>query len=87
MAAPKVTYMADIQPTIVANCSPCHIPPKGSKKALDNYDSVRANIDDILVRIQKQPGEMGFMPFKHPKLSDSTIMVFINWKNGGLMEQ
>ncbi|MEP6950369.1 MAG: hypothetical protein ABI863_13885 [Ginsengibacter sp.] len=87
MVTPKITYMANVQPTIVGNCSPCHIPPKGSKKAFDNYDSVRSSIDDIIARIQKQPDEKGFMPFKHPKLSDSAIMVFVNWKKDGLVEK
>jgi hypothetical protein len=87
MEAPKITYAANIQPLIVANCSPCHIPPKGSKKALDNYDSVKSTIDDMITRVQKQPDEKGFMPFKHPRLADSTIMVFVNWKKDGLIEK
>ncbi len=87
MVAPKITYMANVQPTIVSNCSPCHIPPKGSKRAFNNYDSVKSNIDEIIARIQKQPDEKGFMPFKHPKLADSTIMVFVNWKKDGLAEK
>ena len=87
MVIPKITYMANVQPTIVANCSPCHIPPKGFKKAFNTYDSVRLNIDEMIARIQKRPDEKGFMPFKHQKLSDSTIMVFVNWKKDGLLEQ
>jgi ABC-type glycerol-3-phosphate transport system permease component len=87
IATPKITYMAKVQPAIAGNCSPCHIPPKGFKKAFDNYDSVRSNIDEIIARIQKQPDEKGFMPFKHPRLADSTIMVFVNWKKDGLAEK
>ena len=87
MAVPKVTYIANVQPTILANCSPCHFPPKGFKKPLNSYDSARLNIDEMIARIQKQPNEKGFMPFKHQKLADSTIMVFINWKKDGLLEQ
>lgn len=87
VAAPAITYMANVQPTIVSNCSPCHIPPKGFKKALDTYDAAKSSIDDIISRIQLQPGDNGFMPFKHPKLADSTIMVFVNWKKGGLAEK
>jgi hypothetical protein len=41
----------------------------------------------MIARIQRQPDEKGFMPFKHQKLSDSTIMVFVNWKKDGLLEQ
>ena len=83
----KTTYTADVQAIIIANCSPCHIPPKGFKKALDTYDAAKSNIDEMISRIQKQPDEKGFMPFKHDKLADSTIMVFVNWKNDGHLEK
>lgn len=83
---PKITYTANVQPIMVANCTPCHFPPKGNKKAFDNYLAVKTNIDSMIICIQKNPGEKGFMPFKHPKLSDSTINVFVKWKNDGLLE-
>lgn len=82
----KLTYTANVQSLIAANCSPCHFPPKGNKKPLDTYFSVTANIDSIINRIQKNPGDKGFMPFKHPKLSDSTINVLVQWKKDGLIE-
>jgi hypothetical protein len=62
------------------------MPPQGNKKPLTSYDAVKSNIDDILERIKKNPTDKGFMPFKHPKLSDSTIQVFVAWKNEGLSE-
>jgi hypothetical protein len=69
------------------NCSPCHIPAKGgNKKAYDNYGNVKNDIDDIIRRISLNPGDRGFMPFKHAKLSDSTIAVFVKWKADGLAE-
>src|SRR5215213_5244123 len=71
----KITYAANVQPLMVANCSPCHFPPKGNKKAYDTYLAVKTDIDSILVRVNKNPNEKGFMPFKHPKLPDSTINV------------
>lgn len=83
----SITYVNNIQPAIVANCSPCHIPPKGFKKALDSYDAAKANIDDIVTRIKLNPEDKGFMPFKHPKLSDSLINVFVQWKDNGLAEK
>jgi hypothetical protein len=88
-AAPaKLTYENNLTTLIAANCSPCHIPSKGgNKKAYDNFANVKADIDDILRRIQLNPGDRGFMPFKHPKLSDSTIMVFKQWKEDGLLEK
>lgn len=87
-AAPKpvpVTYEANVEQLLVANCSPCHFPAKGGKKlALDNGDVAKANIDEIIARIEKHPGEKGFMPFKRDRLSDSTINVFKQWKADGL---
>jgi hypothetical protein len=75
----KSTYALNVAPVIMNNCSPCHIPAKGgNKKAYD--------IDEMLRRIQLNPGDKGFMPFKRPKLNDSTIAVFMQWKADGLLE-
>jgi hypothetical protein len=82
----KTTYAAHVQPIMSANCTPCHFPPKGNKKAYDNYMAVMSDIDAILDRINKNPEDRGFMPFKHPKLPDSTINVFVKWKKDGLRE-
>ena len=85
---PKSTYQANLQTAIVGYCSPCHIPAKGgNKKPYDNYANVKADIDEIIRRIELNPGERGFMPFKkQAKLSDSTIAVFKQWKTDGLLE-
>ena len=85
-ATPKVTYTAHVQPVITAHCSPCHIPPKGNKEALHTFDGAKKNIDESIRRIQLNPTDKGFMPFKHPKLPDSTIQVFVQWKADGLLE-
>jgi hypothetical protein len=88
-AAPRmVTYETGIQPIIMNSCTPCHIPSKGgNKEALDNYANAKKDIDGILYRIQLNPDEKGFMPMKHPKLSDSTIAVIKQWKDNGLAEK
>jgi len=86
-APAKIAYANNVQPIIAASCSPCHMPPKGNKKPLDNYAAVRSNIDDIVIRIEKNPGEKGFMPARHPKLPDSTILVLKQWKTDGLQEK
>jgi uncharacterized membrane protein len=87
-AEPKTTYLTDIQTLVSEKCTPCHIPSKGgNKKAYDNYVNLQTDIDEILRRIQLNPGEKGFMPFKKPKLSDSTIAVFKEWKADGLLEK
>ena len=84
----KLTFENQMSTVIQANCSPCHIPSKGGNKlALDNYTNVRTNIDSILHRIQLNPGEKGFMPFRKAKLSDSTIAVFKQWKEDGMLEK
>ena len=83
----KITYTDKIQPLIAANCSPCHIPPKGNKEPLHTYETAKANIDESIRRIQLNPADKGFMPFKHPKLSDSTVNVFVKWKSDGLLEK
>jgi len=85
--APKTAYATGVQPLILANCSPCHIPAKnGNKKALDTYDAAKANIDTIIARIELTPGQKGFMPSRKPKLSDSIIAVFKKWKADGLVQ-
>src|SRR5688572_10548166 len=86
---PKLAYASSIQTLIVGNCSPCHIPEKGGKKKpYDNYANVKEDIDEIIRRIELSPTERGFMPFKKTeKLSDSSVAVLKQWKNGGLLEK
>jgi len=87
--APPSTYATNVSAVIMGSCSPCHIPSKGgNKKPYDNFANVKTDIDEILRRIQLNPTERGFMPFKkQAKLSDSTVMVFKKWKEDGLLEK
>jgi hypothetical protein len=85
---PKMTYEGNLQPVILANCSPCHIPARGgNKRPYDNYANVKTDIDEMIKRIERNPGERGFMPFKGSKLSDSTINVFKQWRADGVLEK
>jgi hypothetical protein len=84
-SVPKLSYASEVQSVVAGNCSPCHVGAQARQKHLDSYDAVKANIDDILKRIQLNPADKGFMPFKHSKLPDSTIQVFAKWKNDGLL--
>lgn len=86
-APPPVTYETNVKPVILASCGPCHIAGQGNKKSLDNYANTKEFADDIIARIQKNPGERGFMPMRHEKLADSTIAIFTNWKKEGLLEK
>ena len=87
LATPKSTYATHVSTVIMNNCTPCHIPAKGgNKKAYDNFANTKSDIDEIIRRIELNPGDKGFMPFKKAKLSDSTIAVFKKWRDDGLME-
>jgi hypothetical protein len=87
-AIAKSTYANTISVLIAEKCSPCHIPAKGGfKKAYDNYANVKTDIDEMIRRIELNPTDKGFMPFKKTaKLSDSTIVVFKQWKTDGMLE-
>src|SRR5215213_6997700 len=76
-SAPQITYSSNVQSTIAGNCSPCHVGANARSGHLDSYDSAKT-------RIQLNPTDKGFMPFKHPKLPDSTIQVFVKWKDAGM---
>jgi uncharacterized membrane protein len=86
---PKLTYEANVSTVIMNNCVPCHIPAKGGKmKPYDNYVNIKTDIDEIIRRIELNPGEKGFMPFKKTaKLSDSTINIFKQWRSDGVLEK
>lgn len=85
---PKLTYATNLSTVIMNNCVPCHIPAKGGrKKAYDNYTAVKTDIDEMIRRIDLNPTDKGFMPFKSTtKLPDSTIAVFKQWKADGMLE-
>ena len=87
-AAPKATYTSTLSPVMAEKCSPCHFPSKGgNKKAYDNYANVKADIDEIIRRIELNPTDKGFMPFKRPfGLAADTIAVFKKFKEDGALE-
>ncbi|TMI63503.1 MAG: hypothetical protein E6H07_12020 [Bacteroidetes bacterium] len=82
-------YAANVESAMLANCAPCHFPAKGgNKKPLDTYAAVRDNIDDIIRRIELNPTDRGFMPFKKTaKLDEATINLFKKWKADGTAEK
>jgi len=84
----KTTYTSAVASVISDKCAPCHIPSKGgNKKAYDNYANVKADIDEIIRRVELNPGEKGFMPFRRAtKLSADTIAVFKQFKDDGALE-
>jgi hypothetical protein len=83
----KTTYASHVTTAINTYCTPCHIPAKGgNKKAYDNFANTKADIDEIIRRIELNPGDRGYMPFKKAKLADSTIAIFKQWKADGMPE-
>jgi hypothetical protein len=88
---PKViptTYTTDVMPLIQAKCSPCHLPSKGGNKAsFENYESAKKYGANILARVQLNPGERGFMPMRHEKLSAEEIVIIKKWNDQGLLEK
>ncbi len=84
---PKTTYEGDLSKVIINTCAPCHIPSKGgNKKPYDNYENVKTDIDEMIRRIELNPTDKGFMPFKKKeKLNDSTINVFKKFRDDGLL--
>ena len=87
-AVPKTTYTANVSTVIAGNCTPCHIPSKGgNKKPYDNYANVKADIGEIIRRIELNPTDKGFMPFKKTeKLPADVIEVFKKFKADGALE-
>lgn len=87
-ATNATSYTAAVLPLIQAKCSPCHTPSKGGNKAnFEDYESTKKHAADIVRRIQMEPGQRGFMPFKHAKLTDDEIAVFKNWVDGSTVEK
>jgi uncharacterized membrane protein len=85
---PKSTYAAHLSTVIQTSCAPCHIPSKGgNKKAYDVFANVKTDIDEMIRRIELNPTEKGFMPFrKTEKLPADVVAVFKKWKEDGMLE-
>lgn len=82
----QVTYTADIKGIIENNCIGCHSQGgPAAYKPFNNYDQVKASIDNIIDRIQRPVGTAGRMP-PGGSLSQSQINFFIKWKADGLIE-
>ena len=84
-AMAKFNFEDHVKPLVASNCAPCHT--TGNKSHLLEYAVAKQEADDVIRRISLAPEDKGFMPFKHPKLSDSAIAVFAKWKADGLLEK
>lgn len=79
-----VRYEADVKPIIENNCLNCH--SSTSFAPLSNYDQVRANIDNVIDRIQRSAGDPLRMP-QGGSLPQNQINVLVKWKTDGLIEK
>ncbi len=86
--AKATSFVTDVQPLIQAKCSPCHLPSKGgNKESFETYTDAQKSAANMIIRIEKNPGDRGFMPFKQPKLSAEEIAVFKKWVSDGTVEK
>ncbi len=82
---PVTSYAGPVKELIMAKCSPCHV-AGGNKTPLDNYESTKRLAEDIIRRVELNPGERGFMPMKREKLSADEIALLKKWKEEGMAE-
>jgi hypothetical protein len=81
----NVGFKQDVLTIINAKCSPCHIPENGGNKLeLNNYETVKKSIDDIIARIKLKPEDRGFMPFRKQPLSEMEVLTLQRWKEQGM---
>jgi len=78
-----VKYEADLKPIIESSCISCH--SASGFTPLNNYSMVKANIDNIINRIQRPSGDPLRMP-QGGSLSATQINLFVKWKADGLIE-
>lgn len=83
-----VTYQQNIRPIFEAHCLSCHGNRESKKRQLHTYETVKEKIDDILYRVQLEPSNRKFMPYKmrQAPLTRVQIAVLQAWKDGGMVE-
>ena len=82
----NMTYMADIQPIIAANCYGCHGDGPVLQAGIDLrvYETIKKQADNgnLIGTITHASGYPA-MPFNQPKLSDCNINKIKDWVNRG----
>ena len=86
----NITYTEHIKPIIDANCVACHSNPAvgGASVPMTNFEEVRLVFEntDALDRMNRQPGESGFMPLNDTRLPQTSIDLVEQWMNEGYLE-
>ncbi len=82
-----VSYAQNVKPIIDANCISCHssIPTNGAPNSLTDYAAVKQSIlsSGLIIRINKQPGDLLLMPQGGPKLPQNKIDIIELWQMQG----
>ena len=83
------TYAVNVLPLIQMKCAPCHVPSKGGNKTnFENFVIAQKFGAEMVSRIERNPGEKGFMPFRQPaKLTIEEIAIFKKWISDGFLEK
>lgn len=79
-----VRFTPDILPLVQTNCTPCHT--GGSQPNWTVYNNAKNNINNMLDRVQRTEGALGFMPNGGTKLSTAEINLLQQWLTDGLVE-
>lgn len=81
----SVSYAQHIEPIMQAKCTPCHYPETGKADMLNTYESVKRHANGILHRIQLDPSDSHYMPFKQkkPAVTTDEIALIQQWKAEG----
>ena len=86
----NITYTEHIKPIIDANCVDCHSNPAvgGASVPMTNFEQVKLVFEntDALDRMNRQPGESGFMPQYRTRLPQVSIDLVEQWMNEGYLE-
>jgi len=80
----KVTYNTTIKNIMNVKCNICH--NNNIANSYLTYQETKNDIEEILVRIQRNEGTPGAMPQGGPKLSQADINLFLKWKADGLLD-
>jgi len=87
-AEKPTVFNTNVLPLIQSKCSPCHLPSqRGNKADFENYSSAVKYGAEMVSRVELNPGQRGFMPFKHEKLPAQEIEIFKKWVAGGMLEK
>lgn len=82
-----VTYTNSVKAIIDANCIGCHGNSNPlANLSLTNYNQVKAEIDDVIDRIERAQGAQGMMPQSGTRLPQSSIDIIKKWRDDGLIE-